>query len=198
MACGGKRRVRRAPLDVSGRPIESDATVYWELVGPVGHLEHFPEQHSEQPAKRSIEQAATRETTVCGGDDPAEGWLRVTAELERQRAEAEAPVEVLEILGRSRSAKGIPPPVLVEDPGAPWRSRWVDNRWEVNAAHRDYRAVADRPALKLRYLAALFSKEIVLRSTGDPRLAAPLEQMVEVFAFADRRLGARGRQKPKR
>ena len=47
--------------------------------------------------------------------------------------------------------------------------------------------------LKLRYLAMLFSKEVVLRSAQDPRLEAPLEQMVEVAAYADRNLSKKSR-----
>ena len=38
--------------------------------------------------------------------------------------------------------------------------------------------------------ALLFAKEVVLRSGGDPRFEAPLEQLVEVAAYADRRLAA--------
>jgi hypothetical protein len=40
----------------------------------------------------------------------------------------------------------------------------------------------------------LFAKEVVLRSSQDPRLEKPLEQVVEVAAFADQNLaGRRGR-----
>jgi hypothetical protein len=46
----------------------------------------------------------------------------------------------------------------------------------------------------LRYLAMLFAKEVVLRSTLDPRLERPLEQLVEIAAYADRNLAARGRR----
>ena len=38
------------------------------------------------------------------------------------------------------------------------------------------------------------AKEIVLRSHQDPRLEAPLEQLVEVGSYADRRLSRRGRR----
>lgn len=69
-----------------------------------------------------------------------------------------------------------------------------DGRWQVNAGHRDYRATVDRAALKLRYMTMLFAKEIVLRSHQDPRLEAPLEQLVEVGSYADRRLSRRGRR----
>jgi len=72
----------------------------------------------------------------------------------------------------------------------------LERRWQVNTAHPEYRAIADRPVLKLRYLAMLFAKEVVLRSHQDPRLEEPLEQLVEVAAYADRNLatGRPGRQ----
>lgn len=191
LPCGGRRRARCLPCDASSRPLDRPVEIAWTLAGPVGRL--------DPPAADGIE------VMVCAGEDPGRGWLRV-AVSERElaaedsaaadlTAEAEAPVEVLEVLGASRSAEGIPAPILVDDPGGAWRSRWLEERWEVNVAHRDYRAVADRPAWKLRYLAVLFAKEIVLRSSGDPRLAAPLEQLVEVFSFADRRLGWKGARK---
>jgi hypothetical protein len=86
--------------------------------------------------------------------------------------------------------------VIPEDqPGAPWRSRMLDGRWQVNTGHRDYRGIADRPALKLRYLAMLFAKEVVARSHNDPRLERPLEQLVEIACFADRNLSKPGRKK---
>jgi hypothetical protein len=40
----------------------------------------------------------------------------------------------------------------------------------------------------------LFAKEVVLRSTQDPRLDQPLEQLVEIAAYADRNLSGRGRR----
>ena len=39
------------------------------------------------------------------------------------------------------------------------------------------------------------AKEVVLRSNADPRLEKPLEQFVEVAAFADRNLSRRGRRR---
>ena len=75
--------------------------------------------------------------------------------------------------------------------GRSWRSRMIDDRWHVNSGHREYRAIADRPQLKLRYLAMLFAKEVVLRSSQDPRLERPLEKIIEVAAYADRNLAER-------
>jgi hypothetical protein len=75
------------------------------------------------------------------------------------------------------------------------RSRISDGRWQVNSGHRDFRDVDARPALKLRHLAMLFAKEIVVNDSADPRLAAPLEKLVEISAYVDRKLvGGRGKR----
>jgi len=175
--CGGRRTATARALDADGRPIDGPFRCRWQLTPGVGRLEP--------------ESADTPEIMVVGADAPAEGALHLRVEADGEplrRCDAEAAVTVVDQVGPSRSGEGIPAPTLVEDSGAPWRSRWHEDRWEVNAAHRDFRAVAEKPAHKLRYLAALFAKEIVLRSSGDPRLEKPLEQLVEVFSYADLRL----------
>ncbi len=179
--CGGTRRARAGALDAVGRPIEEPVTFEWTLEGPVGSLSEV-----EGSPDRVVLTAATA---------PAEGTLIVTARAEERFARAEAVVEVLEEIPAGRAAEGIPEPELVDQSGAAWRSRMHDGRWQVNAGHRDYRAVTDRPGPKLRYLAMLFAKEVVLRSSQDPRLEKPLEQLVEVAAFADRNLWDRRRKR---
>jgi hypothetical protein len=133
-------------------------------------------------------------------NEPAEGVLSVVARSGGLETWDEATVEVLEELPSSaRSGEGIPEPEFVLQPGAPWRSRMLDDggRWQVNSGHRDYRTIADQPALKVRYLAMLFAKEVVLLSHQDLRLDKPLEQLVEVAAYADRNLASR-RRRPRR
>jgi Histidine kinase-, DNA gyrase B-, and HSP90-like ATPase len=186
---GAERPVRARAMDESGRAISEGLEIQWELWGQVGTL-------------RSDPTSASRNVLVAS-DLPAEGILSVYVRERATGAEASAaaPVEVLEILP-SDTNEGIPEPDLVDAPGASWRSRFHMERWQVNTGHADYKANSARPALKLRYLAMLLAKEVVLRSSQDPRLEAPLEQMVEVAAYADRRLterpprGRKGTGKP--
>lgn len=180
--CRGSRAVRVAALDASGRPVEAPVLYSWSVEGPVGSIE-------PDPARRD-------RVVLRASEVPGEGLLRVTARSEERDASIEAPVQILDEIASRTAEEGIPEPGLVHEPGAAWRSRMVESRWQVNTAHRDYRAIADRPALKLRYLATLFAKEVVLRSSQDPRLERPLEQLVEVAAYADRNLSTgRGRAK---
>ncbi len=172
--CGGRRRVRARALDGADRHIEASVIYTWSLAGPVGRLE--------------VSETNPAEVFLLAAASPAGGALSVVARSEGKEAFAEAPVEVVEELPATHSDEGIPEPELVDQPGAGWRSRILDGRWQVNAGHPEFQAIADNTGLKLRYLAMLFAKEVVLRSEQDPRLENPLEQMVEVAAYADRKL----------
>jgi hypothetical protein len=172
--CGGAKLARALATDSGGRAIPTGVDYRWELSEPIGVL-HAVDQN---PAK----------VQVVAGERPATGALSVLARAGDRDVRSSVPVEVLEDFGAGPSDEGIPEPELVDHRGAPWRSRIFEGRWQVNTGHRDYQAIADRPTLKLRYLALLFAKEVVLRSSQDPRLEDPLEQLAEIVAYADRRL----------
>jgi hypothetical protein len=170
------RHVRAQARDAAGRAIREGIDYRWELWGAVAEL-------TASEGSR---------TALTAHDEPGEGILSVHAREPDggEEASAVAPVEIVE-LQPSVGNEGIPEPELVDAPGARWRSRLLEQRWQVNTGHPDYKACSEKPALKLRYLAMLFSKEVVLRSSQDPRLEEPLEQMVEVAAYADRKLAER-------
>ena len=190
----GETQARARALDADGRVITDGVTFSWELWGHVGYLR----EHAELAEPAELASVVT----FIAGERVAEGILSVTVkEKDSDReASAAAPVEVVETLPTG-SDEGIPEPELVDHAGAKWRSRFHQGRWQVNIGHADYKANSARPALKLRYLAMLFAKEIVLRSSQDPRLDEPLEQIVEVAAYADRQLTEkppRGRRRRKK
>jgi hypothetical protein len=174
VAVGGSKRVRAVAVDVTGRGVDGAVSFRARIVGM---------RASVQPMENDDGMFTVHAESTAGSDT-----LHVDAVAGERRAETEIAVEILDELGAGRSSEGIPEPELVNSPGAPWRSRMNDGTWEVNTGHRDYRAVVDKPAQKLRYLAMLFAKEVVLRSNQDARLDRPLEQLVEVAAYADRNL----------
>ncbi len=180
--CRGRRRVRAAALDAAGRPVTDEVRYEWSLSAPIGTLD----SRGEPPQR----------VAFVAGELEAAGRLSVLARSDGREARAEIEVEILEEIPAGRGGEGIPEPELVDQPAAPWRSRFHDERWQVNTGHREFRAVADRPSLKLRYLAMLFAKEVVLRSHQDPRLERPLEQLVEIASFADRRFSAKRGRRP--
>lgn len=174
LAIHSLRVFRVEVLDVTGRACAGEVSITWVLDGLPGcslEVEH-----------------GDRNATLRVADQLASGLLRATATQAATRIDATAEIEIVESIDRSASLEGIPAPVLIEDRHGAWRSRWSDERWEVNAGHADYLASAGKPMLRLRYLASLFAKEVVLKSSGDPRLERALEQLIEVIAFADRSL----------
>jgi hypothetical protein len=112
----------------------------------------------------------------------------VTARKEGREAAAEGTVEVVDQVGAVGPRAGIPQPTFVADRHAEWRSRVAGARWEVNSAHRDFLSVENAPRRKLRYLAALLAKEIVVHSFPLPQGGALLERVVSVLTLAERRL----------
>jgi hypothetical protein len=178
---GAWRRVRARGLDAGGRPALGPVTYHWQAEGTGILLEGVVDGEPR--------------VTVRAGVETGNGSVRVVASaVGGHQATAMAEVIVRDEPGPGRSSEGIPEPELVDFPGAPWRSRLLADRWQVNSAHPEYQAIRDSPTLKLRYLALLFAKEVVLRSSQDPRLDAPLEQLVEIASFADRNLGRRRRR----
>ena len=180
---GGYRTVRVQPLDEYGRLLESGLEIEWRLTAECGSLE----VDAERP----------RVVRLRASEERAEGTLSVVVRRDGAVAEASASVKVLDAIGRRGSDEGIPEPELIDAPIESWRSRMREGSWQVNAGHPSYRAIATSGALKLRYLSMLFAKEVVLRSASDARLEEPLEQLIEVAAFADRQIveGRLGRRK---
>lgn len=188
LAPGDVRRLGATAVDASGRAVEEAVEFSWEVGGDVGSLEEY---EASAAARRGAPKISFtfRAAGVC-----ATGAVLVRATAASGTAEGEAIVAVTEDLPDRASDEGIPDPELIDSPGERWRSRMQDSRWQVNSGHPDFRELAQRPALKLRYLAMLFAKEVVLHDVQDPRLAAPLEQLVEVAAYADRQLAVKGRR----
>jgi hypothetical protein len=178
MAVGDVRLVKALALDASDRPLTEHVDFTWELEGVGASLQFDDPERSNR-------------VRIDAGERVGTGRIGVVARHDDREARADAEVEILEELPAPRANEGIPEPELVSHPGEPWRSRMLDGRWQVNSGHPEYRAIDERPALKLRYLAMLFAKEVVLRSHQDPRLVDPLEQLVEVAAYADRNLNSK-------
>jgi hypothetical protein len=108
---------------------------------------------------------------------------------EADSAAGEAVVEIVDSLtGTSGPRAGIPEPVFVDDPAGGWRSRMRDGTWEVNSGHPDFQSAGTGARRKLRYLAALLAKEIVLYSFPMPQLGSALERLVGVLSITERQL----------
>jgi hypothetical protein len=169
----GARRFRAVARDANGTRLRAGVAVRWRALPALGFVS--PEEG---------------ETTVfCAGGEI--GTLHILAEARQGEriVRGESLVEVVDVLPSvDGSRAGIPEPVLVDEPSSPWRSRMSADRWEVNGGHPDFRVASQSPRRKLRYLATLLAKEIVLHSFPAPQLGPALERLVGVLAIADRRL----------
>jgi len=164
------RRLAAEALDADRRACIGKVRFAWSLDGP-GEL--------------VADGANAAYTAHDGADEEQRATITVHATQDDTVLSASAAV-VVERPDVTLRLQGIPEPHPVSDPGATWRSRFVRGRWEFNEAHRDFLAVAEVEAQRLRYLIHLFAKEVVLRNFGRPGDGEVLERMVEVLT----RLGA--------
>ena len=174
---GRERRVQAVPLDRDGRRVRGEVFFSWSsdnaaiaIVGE-GPKPLVRAQPDARPGLR--------------------GTIAVIATRDGERAECSAAVLVADRPEPSADlAAGVPEPELVDDPGARWRSRFDGQRWQVNASHDDYIALRSEPRTRLRYLLALFAKEVAFRAHGVPGSEDALESLVEILAHAERNLSA--------
>jgi len=167
----GERRLRARATDGSGARV-GGVECTWALVEGPG----------------SVEATGPMEAAFRAAEATGMARVAVTARKGGRETSGEAQVEVVEEITGNQPRAGIPEPAFVTDPRGDWRSRLADGRWEVNAAHRDYLSVEGSPRRKLRYLAALLAKEIVLHSYPTPQGGTLLERLVAVLTVTERRL----------
>ncbi len=169
----GDRRLLAQARDASGVRIPRALDIEWSVLGDLGRVE--PERGAQ-----TVFRAGPETGTATVG-----AWAREGGATAR----AEATVRIVEASPAEEARRaGIPEPVFVDEPLGGWRSRLRGEVWEVNSGHADYRAAAETPRRKLRYLAALLAKEVVLHSFPQPQLGPALERLVVVLSIAERRL----------
>jgi Histidine kinase-, DNA gyrase B-, and HSP90-like ATPase len=169
----GERRLRADARDAAGTPIRRPLAVDWMVEGGLAHLD-------AQSGPMVVFHAGSEIGTAI---------VRAVAREGDARAAAEASVKIVEASAADEARRaGIPEPVFFDDAAGNWRSRMRGNQWEVNRAHPDFAGAAETPRRKLRYLAALLAKEVVLHSFPQPLLGPALERLVEVLTITERRL----------
>ncbi len=171
---GAEHRVRGVAEDAHSRPLSDGLTWTWSLKAPGLTV------RGEGPRPAVCAAPGAR----LGTSAP----LRLTLKDGAHVLTATAEVTVSEAKDDEAARFGIPEPQMVSDPGGLWRSRMTGNTWEVNQSHEDYVALRAEPRARVRYLLALFAKEIVHRSYGTPGTDELLEKMAEILAHVERNL----------
>jgi signal transduction histidine kinase len=167
---GGARRVRAIVNDVHGQRIA--ATTTWTASAPQVAIDG---------------DGSARTVSLAELADADSYAITVVAEANGGTASALAAVNVADGPPVGGPGTGIPEPVLVDDAASAWRSRLSSKGWQVNVGHADYRALATEPRARLRYMVALFAKDVTVVSTHAANEPI-LDQMIDVLAHAERNL----------
>jgi len=177
LAPGRERRLQAMAVDRDGRRVRGEVAMAWS---------------SDSSAIAIVGEGAKLLVRAQADARPGlQATIGIVATQAAARAEASATVVVTDRPEPTGDlAAGIPEPELVDDPGARWRSRFDGQRWQVNASHEDYIALRAEPRTRLRYLLALFAKEVALHAHGVPGSEAALESLVEILAHAERNLAS--------
>ena len=151
----GIRGLRALARDRTRRVIESGVTCAWSVLEGGGELDRAEGDLVEyrapaEPCLARVRVDAHQSEIACS----AEAVITVTDTIER------------EARGPAGTRQGLPGYTFERAPGELWRSRYDAERnvIVVNNSHRDFVYAARAKALKLRYIARLYAKEIVLKS----------------------------------
>ncbi len=176
LAVGERRDLRARAFDEHGCRLLEGIELEWAPAGPLSLTGSGPT------------------VTVEALGPPGDGRVELTVSQGERRCSAVVPVRVLGEAAR-RADAGVPQPEEVDEPLQTWRSRMIEERWQVNVGHPDYRALAGESRPRLRYLATLLSKEVVSRNFPQPGVGAILEELVGLLAALERSGAWTGRAK---
>ena len=171
--------------DKSRRTIESDALEFsWTVTQGAGTLESGTSEFATYRPPAEPELAMIRVTVSQWGPGSvdrsaeAEATITVTAELLKQQP------------GERGAGKGLPGYTFSYLPGSLWRSRYDESESliTINSGHADFVHASRQPKTKLRYVARLYAKEIVLANFPGESRDELLERLVELTMYMDENL----------
>jgi hypothetical protein len=177
---GEKRRLRAVARDKSGRAVDADISFQWRVIEGGGGIEGIDSAYAEylapeEPCVATVELRATQGETLI----VANALVTVTAELEGRSGASG---------GAAR--RGLPGYTYQRAPGELWRSRYDAEKVVIviNNAHADFIYASRQPITKLRYIARLFSKELVLSNFPEASKEELLERLVELSLYTEENL----------
>ena len=169
LSLGERRVVRVFPRDHEGRSIPDAVAFSWTASAGLTVQASGPRSFTVEAL--ALGDALQVELTATEGDRSLSTVL---------------PVRVVAEAGTRKADTGIPQPEEINDPLQPWRSRLIDDRWQINVGHADYRALSNEARPRLRYLASLLSKEVISRNFPQPGIGAVLEELVGLLCALER------------
>ena len=176
---GESRTLRAIARDRSRHLVEHDLKFAWHVVEGGGSLENVGDEivkfsAPSEPGLTRLGVKVTQGTIAC----EAESLLTVTDSL------------LPETKGSSGHQQGLPGYTFKRAPGELWRSRYdaEQNVIVINNGHRDFVFASRNRALKLRYIARLFAKELVCKNFPGYSPGELLERMIELLLYTEENL----------
>ncbi|MFO1499666.1 MAG: hypothetical protein U1G07_14945 [Verrucomicrobiota bacterium] len=173
------RLFRAVARDRARRLVEQDLTFEWEILEGQGML--------EDPSRETVVFSALQE--------PGLVRVKVTVRQGELVCTAEALITVTDTLVpgtqlKETTKQGIPSYTFQKAPGELWRVRFdVDqNLIVINNGHRDFVFASRHQTLKLRYIARLFAKELVLKNFPGVPQSELLERLIELSLYTEEHL----------
>lgn len=174
---GETTKLRAVARDRSKRPIDSGIEISWRVVEGGGELApgegEFVEYRAPEEPEVAVVEATARQGEVAL---EARATVTVVAELIHRRPGEETAFK-----------NGLPGYTFRRAPGELWRSRYeaAQSLIVINNAHADFIFASRQEKTKLRYIARLYAKEIVLENFPGASPGELLERMVELTLYVE-------------
>jgi hypothetical protein len=177
---GERKKLKAVARDRSSRIIDSGLEYEWRVLEGGGAIEGIDAAYAEyiapeEPCVAMVELRVRQgETTVA-----ASALVTVTAELIHRPS-----------VGAGASRRGLPGYTYRRAPGELWRSRYdaENSIIVINNAHADFIYASRQGMTKIRYIARLFAKELVLANFPEATKEELLERMVELTLYTEENL----------
>lgn len=176
---GESRTLRAVSRDRARHLVEHNLAISWAIFEGAGTLSDVESEIATFAA--SLEPGLVRvRVMVTQGDVSCEGDALVTV-TDSLLPENKNP---------ATDKRGLPGYTFEHAPGKLWRSRFdaEQNVIVINNGHRDFVYASRTRALKLRYIARLFAKELVCKNFPGHSPDELLERMVELSLYTEENL----------
>lgn len=177
---GEKKKLRAIARDKQRKTVEGDLRILWTIKEGAGELAVNEGEFCEyvapgEPGLCVVEAVATQGEIERG----AESIITIVAEL----------VPRPDRTGLA-SKRGLPGYTFKRAPGELWRSRYEIERGliVVNNGHADFIYASRGAGTKLRYIARLYAKELVLANFPEASREELLERMAELMLYTEENL----------
>jgi hypothetical protein len=179
MPVGETKTFRAMPRDRNKKPVEEDLSFLWEILDGEGTLESSGSEiaaftAAQNPGLTRIKVTTVQGEITCCGD----AFITVTESLLAENTKAPA------------LHQGLPGYTYKKAPGELWRSYYNEeqNVIVINNGHRDFVFCSKNKALKIRYIARLFAKELVCKNFKGIPSDELLERMIELTLYMEENL----------